>query len=66
MLVFRSRFCTYPNSFVAFCEDTGMYGTVVAIPTDVSIGGGWNGRIGTALDGRCIDDGVWKLDGGDV
>jgi hypothetical protein len=36
------------------------------MPTEVSIGGDWNGRIGTALDGRCIDDGDWKLDGGEV
>jgi hypothetical protein len=39
MLVFRRRFWTYPNSFIAVWEDAGTYGTVEAMPTDVSKGG---------------------------
>ena len=58
MLVLRRRFWTYPNSFLAVCEEAGTYGTVDAMPIDVSRGGWAKGRMGTALDGRGIG-GEW-------
>jgi len=44
----------YPNSRLDVLEEAETYGTVEAMPTDVSGGGGANGRIGTAEEGRTI------------